>query len=123
MAHQEYSTILEDLDSQVQQAYLKRTRTLGKGKKNVKRPGGAGGGSHYVGGAAGGAGGGGVTKPGIGDAARQMMERRKKWDDQIGPLFGEEVTRVRGAGEGIFGEDVMERLVKAERERWDEEAE
>ncbi|KAL9032905.1 MAG: hypothetical protein Q9180_006235, partial [Flavoplaca navasiana] len=42
MAYQEYATILEDLDGQVQQAYLKRTRTLGKNKKNPKRPGGAG---------------------------------------------------------------------------------
>ncbi|EQK99007.1 Histone acetyltransferases subunit 3 [Ophiocordyceps sinensis CO18] len=40
MAHQEYQTILEDLDSQVQAAYLKRTRTMGKSKK-TKRPGGS----------------------------------------------------------------------------------
>ncbi|MCJ1300735.1 Transcriptional regulator [Hypocenomyce scalaris] len=119
MAHQEYSTILEDLDSQVQQAYLKRTRTLGKGKKHAKRPGGAGGGSHFV------AGGGsaGVTKPGIGDAARQLMERRKKWMDSIGPVFNEDVTRVRGAGEGIFEDAIMQPLIQAEREGWDEEGE
>ncbi len=51
MAYQEYSTIHDDLDSQVQQAYLKRTRTLGKSKKGSQakhRPGGAGGGSHVV---------------------------------------------------------------------------
>lgn len=128
MAYQEYSTILEDLDSQVQQVYLKRTRTLGKGKKNAKRPGGAGGGSHFVTGGAGsgasGTGGvAGVTKPGIGDMARQLMERRKKWEGKIGPVFGEDVTRVRGAGEGIFGDEVMEPLMKAEKERWDEEME
>lgn len=119
MAHQEYSTILEDLDSQVQQAYLKRTRTLGKGKKHAKRPGGAGGGSHFV------AGGGsaGVTKPGIGDAARQLMERRKKWMDSIGPVFNEDVTRVRGAGEGIFEEVDLLPLIQAEREGWDEDGE
>lgn len=129
MAYQEYSTILEDLDSQVQQAYLKRTRTLGKGKKNAKRPGGGGGGGHSsAGGAAnsGIAGAGsmsGVTKPGIGDMAKQLMERRKKWEGKIGPIFGADVTRVRGSGEGIFGDDVMEPLMKAELERWDEEAE
>lgn len=129
MAYQEYSTILEDLDSQVQQAYLKRTRTLGKGKKNAKRPGGGGGGSHSsAGGAAnsGIAGAGnvsGVTKPGIGDLAKQLMERRKKWEGKIGPVFGPDVTRVRGSGEGIFGDDIMEPLMKAELERWDEEAE
>lgn len=47
LAYQEYSTIHEDLDSQVQQAYLKRTRTLGKSKKGHHGQGanaGAGGG-------------------------------------------------------------------------------
>ncbi len=129
MAYQEYSTILEDLDSQVQQVYLKRTRTLGKNKKNTKRPGGAGGGSHLMtsaGTGANGAGGGGsagVTKPGIGDLARQLMERRKKWVEKIGPIFGDDVTRVRGSDEGIFHEALMEPLRKAELERWDEEDE
>lgn len=135
MAHQEYKTILEDLDSQVQQAYLKRTRTLGKGKKNTKRPGGAGGGSHPVAngggagsasgvnGAGGAAGAAGVTKAAIGDLARQLMERRKKWEGKIGPVFGDDVTRVRGSGEDIFAEDVMEPFIKAEKEKWDEEAE
>lgn len=124
MAYQEYSTILEDLDAQVQQAYLKRTRTLGKGKKHAKRPGGAGGGSHYVGG--GGAGGGGlagVTKPGIGDVARQLMERRRHWIDSIGPVFNEDITEVKGEGQGVFGEGEMAGLKKAEREGWDEEGE
>lgn len=125
MAHQEYSTILQDLDGQVQQAYLERTRTLGKGKKNNKRPGGAGGGSHHNAGGANGAGGAaaGVTKPGIGNVARQLMTRRERWEGKIGPVFGGDVTRVRGSGEGIFGEEVMEGFVKRERERWDEEAE
>lgn len=124
MAYQEYSTILEDLDAQVQQAYLKRTRTLGKGKKHAKRPGGAGGGSHYVGG--GGAGGGGlagVTKPGIGDVARQLVERRRHWIDSIGPVFNEDITEVKGEGQGVFGEGEMAGLKKAEREGWDEEGE
>ncbi len=120
MAYQEYSTILEDLDGQVQQAYLKRTRTLGKGKKHAKRPGGAGGGSHYVGGGPGAAG---VTKPGIGDVARQLMERRRKWIDSIGPVFGDDITEVKGEGHGVFGEADMAPLLKAEREGWDEEGE
>ena len=130
MAHQEYSTILEDLDGQVQQAYLKRTRTLGKGKKNNKRPGGAGGGSHHnaangTGGANGfgGPGGAGVQKPGIGDVARQLMTRRERWEGKIGPVFGGDVTRVRGKGEGIFEEEVMAPYLKREAERWDEEGE
>ncbi|KAL8729010.1 MAG: hypothetical protein Q9166_005011 [cf. Caloplaca sp. 2 TL-2023] len=123
MAYQEYATICEDLDGQVQQAYLKRTRTLGKNKKNAKRPGGAGGGSHAVYGADGSAG---VSKPAIGDLARQLMTRRQKWVDMIGPVFDEESMGVGLNFEGkktVFGDADMERLMKAERERWEEEAE
>ena len=119
MAHQEYSTILEDLDAQVQQAYLKRNRSLGKGKKNTKRPGGAGGGSHFVGGG----GSAGTAKPGIGDQAKTLMERRKKWIDTIKPVFGEDVTRVRTEGETIFEPEIMRGLEAVERERYDEEDE
>ena len=131
MAHQEYSTILEDLDFQVQQAYLKRARTAGKSKKNAKRPGGAGGGSHAVVGGAGGAaaaagvggagGGGGLSKPGIGDVARQLMNRRQRWENSIGPVFGGNVRRVRTDGDSIFGTEVMRVLVEREKEKWEEE--
>lgn len=123
MAYQEYATILEDLDSQVQQAYLKRTRTLGKSKKNTKRPGGAGGGGHPIqGGASTASGGvGGISKPGIGDVARQLMTRRAKWMEKIGPVFPPDIRRVRGKGESIFTDDVMELLIQQEKDRWDED--
>ena len=138
MAYQEYSTILEDLDSQVQQAYQKRNRNI-KNKKQVKRPGGAGGGSHFVNvveGAGGGttgsgfaagsassAAGGplGVSRPAIGDNVKILVERRRKWLEKIGPIFGDEVTRVRTEGENIFDEESMKGLMEKERERWDEE--
>ena len=122
MAYQEFATILEDLDGQVQQAYLKRTRTLGKTKKNTKRPGGAGGGSHPNQGGVSTANGtvGGISKPGIGDVARQLMNRRANWEAQIGPVFPASIRRVRGPGEGIFTDTVMESLMRQERERWEE---
>ncbi len=119
MAYQEYATILEDLDVQVQLAYSKRTRTLGKSKKNTKRPGGAGGGSHPVNGVV--STDGGVSRPGIGDAARHLMTRRAKWENQIGPVFRSDIRRVRGKGEGIFADVDMESLMTQERERWEEE--
>lgn len=119
MAYQEYATILEDLDGQVQQAFLKRTRTLGKSKKNTKRPGGAGGGSHPNHGGV--STDGGVSKPGIGDVARTLMTRRSKWEREIAPVFRGDIRRVRGKGEGIFGEADMERLMRLERERWEED--
>ncbi|KAI0473732.1 histone acetyltransferase subunit 3 [Xylariaceae sp. FL0804] len=119
MANQEYQTILEDLDSQVQGAYLKRTRTMGKSKK-AKRPGGAGGGSHPAGGA-----GAGMARPGIGDVTKTLMERRRRWIDNISPVFDDEnlgkVPRVANPGSTIFKAEMMSNLVKQERQAWDEE--
>ncbi|KAJ6781548.1 hypothetical protein PWT90_01543 [Aphanocladium album] len=120
MAHQEYQTILEDLDTQVQAAYLKRTRTMGKSKK-AKRPGGAGGGSHAAGGAAG------MARPGIGDLTKTLMERRRRWIDTIGSVFEDEslrkVPRVEDEGSSIFKTAEMADLMKKEKEQWDEDAE
>jgi transcriptional adapter 3 len=119
MAYQEYTTIHDDLDSQVQQAYLKRTRTLGKSKKGSQakhRPGGAGGGSHVASGA-------GVSRPAIGDVARTLMDRRKRWEECIGPIFKDSKTSVPGKGETIFDPAVMAEYEKAELEGWDEEQE
>jgi len=122
MAHQEYTTILEDLDSQVQTAYLKRTRTMGKSKK-TKRPGGAGGGSHYVGGGANG-----MARPGIGDMTKTLMERRTKWIDSIGRVFDNErsiidVPRLANPDSSIFKQEDMAEYIKKERDLWDEEGE
>ncbi|KAG6020507.1 hypothetical protein E4U41_002824 [Claviceps citrina] len=121
MANQEYQTILEDLDSQVQAAYLKRTRTMGKTKK-TKRPGGAGGGSHFVGGGAAG-----TARPGIGDQTKTLMERRKRWIDTIGSVFDDEnlnkVPRQSDPDSSIFKPADMAELIKREKAQWDEEVE
>lgn len=117
MAHQEYSTILHDLDSQVQTSFLKRTRTMGK-KTKAKRPGGAGGGSHAAAQ--------GMARPGIGDATKILMERRKKWIENIEPVFEghtSTVPRAHDEGSSIFSPEKMAEFVQRERERWDEEAE
>ncbi|GMF73645.1 unnamed protein product [Aspergillus oryzae] len=119
MAYQEYMTIHDDLDSQVQQAYLKRTRTLGKSKKGSQakhRPGGAGGGSHVVSAA-------GVGRPAIGDVARTLMDRRKRWRDCIGPIFKDCKTSVPRNNESVFDPSLMAEYEKAEVEGWDEEQE
>ncbi|KAI1630812.1 histone acetyltransferase subunit 3 [Biscogniauxia mediterranea] len=121
MAYQEYQTILEDLDSQVQGAYLKRTRTMGKSKK-AKRPGGAGGGSHPAGNAAAG-----MARPGIGDVTKTLMERRRRWIDNIGTVFDDEnlgkVPRASNPDSTIFKPEIMQDLMKKERQAWDEEVE
>ncbi|KAI1440718.1 histone acetyltransferases subunit 3-domain-containing protein [Annulohypoxylon stygium] len=121
MAHQEYTTILEDLDTQVQGAYLKRTRTMGKSKKS-KRPGGAGGGSHPAGGA-----GSGMARPGIGDVTKTLMERRKRWIENISPVFADpnlgKVPRASNPDSTIFKPEIMAPLIKEERQVWEEVAE
>ena len=117
MAHQEYQTILEDLDSQVQAAYLKRTRTMGKKPKKA-RPGAA---------APAAAAAGGLARPGIGDLTKTLMERRRRWIENIGTVFDGEnlgkVPRVEDEGSSIFKGDVMTELMKRERENWEEEVE
>ncbi|CRK23565.1 hypothetical protein BN1723_018079, partial [Verticillium longisporum] len=111
MAHQEYQTILEDLDSQVQAAYLKRTRTMGKSKK-AKRPAGNS--------AAAAAAAAGMARPGIGDVTKMLMERRARWIGTIGSVFEDEnlgkVPRVEKPGSSIFKPAEMAQLLKREKE-------
>lgn len=118
MAHQEYQTILEDLDSQVQAAYLKRTRTMGKKPKKA-RPGAAP--------SAAAAAAGGLARPGIGDLTKTLMERRRRWIENIGTVFDGEnlgkVPRMEDDGSSIFKGDVMGAFMKRERENWEEEVE
>ncbi|KAI9885855.1 MAG: hypothetical protein M1823_002334 [Watsoniomyces obsoletus] len=123
LSFQEYMTIVEDLDNQVQGAYLRRTKTLlAKPKKPTKRPGGAGGGSHYVGGA-GGQGGAaaqaGVPRPGIGDQAKTLMDRRKKWMNALTPIFENDMVS-EIPKESIFETGLMGELMAKEREGWEE---
>ncbi|KAJ6119328.1 hypothetical protein N7523_003608 [Penicillium sp. IBT 18751x] len=116
MALLEFTTIQDDLDSQVQQAYLKRTRTMGKSKKGSQakhRPGGAGGGSHVAGA--------GISRPAVGDAAKIVMDRRKRWNDAFLPIFEDIKTTIPSEGETIFDPQVMSEYEKAELEAWDEE--
>src|SRR5205085_366651 len=110
--YQEYSTIREDLDNQVNAAYQKRTRTMGKSKK-TKRPGGAGGGSHYVGGAAG-ADGRGISKPAIGSQTESVLQRRQKWIDIITPVFEKDIGRIPKSS--IFEGEIMDELIRTERD-------
>lgn len=117
MALLEFTTIQEDLDSQVQQAYLKRTRTMGKSKKGSQakhRPGGAGGGSHVVSAA-------GVSRPAVGDAAKIVMDRRKRWREAFLPIFEDIKTTIPSADETIFDPTTIAEFEKAELEGWDEE--
>ena len=122
MAHQEYSKILEDLDNQVIQAYLKRSRSQGKNKKGNKKPGGAGGGSHAVAGGTGSATG--VTRPVLGDHAKTLIHKRKEWIDTISPIFDDANFSVpTGENSSIFQGEEWEACFHRERERFEDEAE
>jgi transcriptional adapter 3 len=114
MAQQEYSTIADDLDSQLNAAYLKRNRNLGKGKKQTKRPGGAGGGSHAVLNA-------GISRPGVGEPIRTLMERKSQWNNTIGPVVNYGKTGL--PSENIFPEEKMKILEDKEMESWQNETE
>lgn len=82
---------------QVEQAYSKRTRNMKATKKKKVVPNGVGVAQARV---------------GIGEAARTLMERRKKWMNSIGPVFEEGLTRLpRGS---VFGS--LEELVEKEKE-------
>ncbi|KAF1954494.1 hypothetical protein CC80DRAFT_475680 [Byssothecium circinans] len=112
IAQQEYNTIADDLDSQLNSAYLKRNRNIGKGKKQTKRPGGAGGGSHPVANV-------GITRPGVGEPIRTLMERKTQWNSTIGPVVNYGKTGL--PSESIFAEDKMKELENREMEIWNNE--
>ncbi|KAF2470952.1 uncharacterized protein BDR25DRAFT_303536 [Lindgomyces ingoldianus] len=111
MAQQEYNTIADDLDNQLNAAYLKRNRNLGKGKKQTKRPGGAGGGSHPVPNA-------GISRPGVGEPIRTLMDRKSQWNNTIGPVVNYGKTGL--PTETIFPVEKMKMLEEREVEMWNE---
>lgn len=115
LAYQEFSNIKDDLDSQVVSNFGKRTRSLSKNKKN-KRPGGAGGGSHAASG---------MAKPAIGDATKAVLDKRKKWNTQIGPVFAEDNFSVPRAGDPeskrLFAGTTYEAALRREKQALKEE--
>ena len=136
MAMQEYATIADDLDGQLNAAYLKRSRNLGKGKKNVRRPGGGAGGgpgstsasaSASALASAASAGGGlgpgaalgpGMSRPSVGEPIRKLMERRRQWNSIVGPVVGGGMASL--PAETVFSEEVMARLIAREQDNWNE---
>ena len=78
---------------QVEQAYTKRTRNF-KPKKKKMVPNGAGVAQ---------------ARLGIGDQARTLMERRRRWKETIGAVFDKDMTRI--PTESIFGNlEALERI-------------
>lgn len=108
-AMQEYMTIADDLDNQLNQAYLKRNRNLGKGKKNPKKPGQPAA-----------ALGDGIGRPAMGEPIRSLLERKRKWNTWIGPTVNYGLGTVPKSS--VFAKDVMAPLEKKEAEDWEHAA-
>ena len=104
MAMQEYATIADDLDTQINTAYLKRNRTMSKPKKGVgkARPG------------QGGASGVAISRNLISEGVRMLMDRRMQWKELIGPVV--EYGQKGIPKETVFDRQDMERLMKSEGE-------
>lgn len=104
MAMQEYATIADDLDTQINTAYLKRNRTMSKPKKGVSkaRPGQSG------------ANGVAISRNLVSEGVRMLMDRRVQWKHLIGPVveFGQKGI----PKESVFDRQTMDRFMKAEGE-------
>lgn len=86
MAYQEFRQILEDLDKQVDQAYLKRIRNP-KSKKKKQQNGSSGGGTVLP-----------QERPGL----RVLLDKRNRWIDKIGPVFTSQYDMKRVPSVSIF---------------------
>lgn len=112
MAMQEYANIADDLDNQVNAAYLKRNRSLAKPTKksassaanNASRAGAKGVAAAAVGGR------------GVSDGVRALMQKRRDWVEMVGPVVGFGRPPIVGEGETVFDEESVRRLEKGERE-------
>ncbi|CAK9438647.1 uncharacterized protein LODBEIA_P28710 [Lodderomyces beijingensis] len=90
IAYQEYCTILDELDKQVDQAYMKRSRGRGKKKKiDATTP----------------------QQQAVNSGLRTLLEKRKRWIDNIGALFPPPEIMKRVPAESIM---IKEGEVEAE---------
>lgn len=110
MAMQEYANIADDLDNQVNAAYLKRNRSLAKpsnkkGSSHNQRSGQKG-----VAAAIGGSG------RGVSEGVKALMQKRKDWIEMVGPVVGFGRPAIPGDEETVFDEESMRRLERAEKE-------
>lgn len=86
MAYQEYCTILEDLDKQVDQAYMKRL----KGKNKKKKVDNA------------------VVAPVVNSGLRALLEKRRRWIENIGRLFPPAEVMKRVPAENVLVKEAEE---------------
>lgn len=111
MAMQEYMSIADDLDNQLNQAYLKRNKSMSsKNKKSSKK---SGSGVHQ-----GSVEPAGVAKTTLGDPIKNLLDRKAKWNSWIGPVVEYGMGKI--PKETVFPADVMNELEKQEAPNWAE---
>ena len=93
MAWQEYSSILDDLDKQVDQAYVKRTRVPKKRKKHHYSSSTSSGNSSQI-----------AQQKAANSNLKSLLEKRQRWINKIGPLFGPPELMKRIPKKSIFNE-------------------
>ena len=110
MAMQEYANIADDLDNQVNAAYLKRNRSLAKPSSHKK------GSSQNRPGQKGVAAAGALGARGVSDGVRALMQKRRDWIEMVGPVVGYGRPPIPGDEETVFDEGGLKRLERFERE-------
>ena len=93
MAWQEYSSILDDLDKQVDQAYIKRTRVPKKRKKHHGSSSTSSSNSSQI-----------AQQKAANSNLKSLLEKRQRWITKIGPLFGPPELMKRIPKKSIFNE-------------------
>ncbi|KAK3672805.1 Transcriptional regulator [Recurvomyces mirabilis] len=116
MAMQEYTNIADDLDGQVNAAYLKRNRSL-QSKPSKKGSSSSAAAQARAAAAAGrGVGIAGVGGRGVSEGVKALMQKRRDWIDMIGPAVHYGRPDILGSQETIFNEEILRRLERGERE-------
>lgn len=104
MAMQEYATIADDLDNQINAAYTKRNRSISRPKKGVAK---AKVGQGSIAGI-------GLGRNTISEGVRMLMERRTQWKDLIGPCV--DFGQMGIPKTTVFDKASMDRLARLESE-------
>lgn len=90
LAWQEYYSILDDLDKQLDQAYVKRFRVPKKKKKHGTNMSSIGGTSQLA------------QQKAANSSLKALIDKRNKWISKIGPLFDEPEIMKRIPKESVF---------------------
>ncbi|KAK5780472.1 hypothetical protein RI543_002231 [Arxiozyma heterogenica] len=112
LAWQEYLSILDDLDKQIDQAYVKRIRAPKKKKRHHSSASTSGGNGHLHGGDGGNGGSGNYTsnisasqlaqQKAANSSLKALLDKRQRWISKIGPIFDKPEIMKRIPKESVF---------------------